>query len=149
MALQPLGLFVVRIAHPQAQQANGVSGIVHLPQYLPGQRQQHLWVGRQRVVERVAARNLLEVVELHLQRQRLPLEVGPPHTAHQVVHDASQANVQFVAVPQVALEGVLATHALPHPLRHHGPLVLAPRKAVEHAPHLAEALRQILQRPLP
>ena len=111
--------------------------VVHLLEQLLGERQDGVLVA-QHLVLGDGAGDLPEVVELDLEGERAALKVVLLEASHEFGNGVVQFDDHRARFVDVVLKGVLAAHRLALIVDHHGPLVDAAGKVVEHRTHLAK-----------
>ena len=136
---------MIRDAKPQ--QTDGVGTVFHFPHQLLGERQDIVF-RLENMVNGDASGDLLEIEELHLQRQRPTLKLALLDATDELDGSMIEFDGDSCRLADILLKRLFATHRLTLPFRNDGPVVDASGEIVEHLPHLAELLGQMSQRVL-
>ena len=143
-------LLAGRVADRQPDKANRLHGSLRVIEQLPRQREDGISIGSDGLLtlEREAARDLMEIREFHLQRERLPLEMSPFEAANKLVGSLSESLFELLLMLEVMLERALATDRLADARGLNGTIVDAAGKVIKNRAHLTEPLGQVKQRTL-
>ena len=97
-------------------------------------------LGAEDMVDGDAAGDLLEILELDLQREGTALEIVLQDAPFELENGMIEMDGYSRVLADVGLKGLLTAYALPLPLADYRAVIDASREIVEHLPHLAELL---------
>ena len=97
-------------------------------------------LGAEDMVDGDAAGDLLEVLELDLQREGAALEIVLQDAPFELKNGMIEMDGYSRVLANVGLKGLLTAYTLPLPLADDRTIIDASREIVEHLPHLAELL---------
>ena len=127
----------MRIGDRESHEADGVLGIIYLAQQLEGEAL-YLRSPLYYLICCEATSDLLKVVKLYLQCQRIALEGMALESAQQLLHGASELFFHLQRVANVLQERMSTAYRLADAEGLHRALVDATRKVVIHTAHLAK-----------